>query len=99
MNTAPEPLTPAAEIRAAVTALRCDHRNPMQPPHGLDRPGDCAHCGTPWRYGPIVADDLREPLADLLTEAAACGCEEGDDHWPQTRAALATARAITGRTP
>lgn len=63
--------TPAEEMRAAVTVLRCDHKFPMnRPPGSTDKPGVCIHCGVSWRYEKPVADWLVEPLAELLDETA-----------------------------
>lgn len=41
---------------------------------------------------------VAEALADLLETVASCGCEEGDDHWPEKAAALKVARAVLGTT-
>jgi len=70
-------MTAAEELRAAVTRLRCDHRHPVQPPHGsMAFPGDCSKCGAPWG-SILVSDGLREPLAALLEIACAL--------WPAVR--------------
>lgn len=92
-------LTPEQVLRTAVTYLRCDHRFPVQPPHGsLANPGDCDHCGKPYRAGASVGGPLRDPLADLLEDTA--------EAWPDglvdpigrdRKYALRAARAITGR--
>lgn len=37
-------------------------------------------------------------VADLLETSAGCGCEEGDDHWPEKAAALKVARACLAAT-
>ncbi|MET8864640.1 hypothetical protein ABZW11_17020 [Nonomuraea sp. NPDC004580] len=102
--------TPAGELKTAAIRLRCDHRFPVQPPHGsLARPGSCSHCGMPWANAAALPPDaLREPLAALLEEiadqydappcddqAGACnGCERRDDFV----AAQLVAQVINGGT-
>lgn len=98
----------AEVLRAAAARLRCDHRFPIQPPHGsLANPGPCSHCGMPWaNTAALPPDALREPLAALLDEIAdqydappcddptgVCnGCERRDDFV----AAQLVAQAING---
>jgi len=66
--------TPAEQLHKASQALRCEHRFPLQPPHGsLGRPGDCSKCGVPYDYSEPVTDDardLRKKLADLFDHLA-----------------------------
>ncbi|MFI6793629.1 hypothetical protein ACIBG4_40495 [Nonomuraea sp. NPDC050383] len=67
----PATLTTRQELAPAAARLRCDHRFPVQPPHGsLSYPGPCQHCGVPHAASSPVADQLREPLAAWLEKAA-----------------------------
>jgi hypothetical protein len=73
-DTTTKTRTPAEELRAAATSLRCEHSFPCQPPLGsIARPGDCSKCGTPHDYSEPVTDDARdlgEKLADLFDHMA-----------------------------
>lgn len=97
--------TPAEELRAAATRLRCDHVFPLQPPEGsMTAPGDCRKCGVPFEdhHNMPIADRLREPLAAWL-EPLASGWEKsveispgGSDVRFSAHPALAVARVING---
>jgi hypothetical protein len=71
-ETATETRTPTQELRAAAKTLRCEHRFPLQPPHGsLARPGDCTDCGVPYDDSEQVAGDrLSKRLAELFDHMA-----------------------------
>lgn len=99
-------MSPADEIRTAVTVLRCDHRHPVCPPEGsLAKPGDCRECGTPWQLREPVPDWLREPLAAWLESVADKAEKHAAQGWGNDQSEiacgppLAAARAVTGRTP
>lgn len=71
-------MTPAEELRAAATLLRCTHRYPVQvltdaEVEQLNATGiplaDCLNCGSR-EDGRLVAKPLREPLAVLLDTLA-----------------------------
>ncbi len=88
--------TPAEEIRAAATRLRCDHRHPVQPPLGsLARPGDCSQCGAPYGHEP-VSESLAEPLAAWLESWDGFDIPESAPHADDWEHALRVARAING---
>ena len=64
-------LTPAEELRAAATRLRCGHSFPLLSPHSVWAPGPCGKCGVPYDDAPRdVPERLREPLAAWLEDAA-----------------------------
>ena len=87
--------TSADELRAAVTALRCDHQHPVQPPQGsLTRPGPCTACGTPWDGREPVPGWLREPLAAWLETETHMQVARGNSHEGPTFHALNVARAV-----
>lgn len=90
--------TPVEEIRKAIEVLRCDHEWPINPPEGsITRPGHCRNCGIPWRAGPLVADELIEPLVSAMEAVAFCVEMDADlIHRVGYEHILATARAIRG---
>lgn len=64
-------LTPAEELRAAATRLRCEHTHSAAPPHSIWAPSPCEKCGMPHDDAPRdVSEWLREPLAAWLEDAA-----------------------------
>lgn len=89
--------TPLQELRDAAKTLRCDHRFPIQPPHGsLARPGACSKCGVHVLNALEVPDALIEPLAEWLETEAHMIASQGLSPEGQSFHALKVARAIKG---